>query len=234
MDHLNLLETREFANKIRLGSDIGYVIADLGLPYDCYISAGVSDEESFSRDFINRYKIPKARNFAFDGTISDYPWNYTTEIQYIRKSIGGNETETHTNLHDLIDKHRLIFLKMDIEGGEYEWFDSLTESQLSKFAQIVIEFHGITSDSWGRSYADKVRTLEKLSHTHYIIHSHGNNHRNAVNRIPDVIELTYVNKNLFSTPLSLNRSELPDPALDRPNYPGRPDHYLGFYPFVYK
>ena len=46
----------------------------------------------------------------------------------------------------------------------------------------------------------KVRTkcLEKLSNTHYIVHAHGNNYGSVVNKIPDVIELTYVNKNCFN------------------------------------
>ena len=66
--------------KIRLGvsGDGGYVIADLGAIYDCYISAGVSTEESFSRDFIaycnkNEKKLNITNSFAFDGTIETYP-----------------------------------------------------------------------------------------------------------------------------------------------------------------
>lgn len=30
------------------------------------------------------------------------------------------------------------------------------------------------------------------------IHAHGNNHGTVVNNIPDVIELTYINKNYFN------------------------------------
>lgn len=55
-DVLNLLKTYAFSDKFRLGSnqDGGYVIANLkDIKYDCYISAGISNEESFSRDFIN-------------------------------------------------------------------------------------------------------------------------------------------------------------------------------------
>ena len=49
------LKVFSFDNKIRLGEkcDGGYVIGDISGNYDCYISAGVSNEESFSRDFIN-------------------------------------------------------------------------------------------------------------------------------------------------------------------------------------
>jgi hypothetical protein len=51
--------------------------------YDCYISAGISDEESFSRDFINKYKIVKENSYGFDGTISNYPYEYTQDIQFL-------------------------------------------------------------------------------------------------------------------------------------------------------
>ena len=57
MINLELLKVYHFDKKFRCGqqSDGGYVVADLNEEYDCYISAGVSDEESFTRDFINKY-----------------------------------------------------------------------------------------------------------------------------------------------------------------------------------
>ena len=58
--------------------DGGYVLAELDGDYDCYISAGINNEESFSRDFINKYKINKNNSYGFDGTINDYPYEFTT------------------------------------------------------------------------------------------------------------------------------------------------------------
>jgi len=45
MNNRDLLQLYNFDKKIRLGSnnDGGYVIADLGVDYDCYISAGISN-----------------------------------------------------------------------------------------------------------------------------------------------------------------------------------------------
>ena len=122
---------------------------------------------------------------------------------------------------------------MDIEGGEYPWLLSLSETQLDKFKQIVIEFHGINDNSWGCCLEDKIRCLEKLSNTHYIIHAHGNNYGHTTNNIPDVIELTYVNKNYFSTEPELNTFSLPTTGLDYPNNGCRNDFDLNFYPFVH-
>jgi hypothetical protein len=132
----------------------------------------------------------------------------------------------------LTEKYDNIFLKIDIEGGEYPWLLEIDESRLDKFKQIVIEFHGITNDGWGCNYNDKIRCLEKLAQTHYIVHAHGNNHGPVVNRIPDVIELTYVNKKYFSSPPKLNTRPLPIPNLDFSNIGGPYDINLNFYPFV--
>jgi hypothetical protein len=121
---------------------------------------------------------------------------------------------------------------MDIEGGEYPWLLSLNEELLHNFKQIVIEFHGITNDGWNAVYYDKVKCLEKLAKTHYIVHAHGNNHGPVVNNFPDVIELTYVNKKYFESEPTLNTKPLPIPELDFPNKLNNKDIDLNFYPFV--
>ena len=234
MNNLELLQVYNFDKKIRFGenADGGYVLGELDEVYDCYISAGISNEESFSRDFINKYNMSEYNSFGFDGTISNYPYNYTNKISFIKKNINTFNDDNNSNLSYLINKYNNIFLKMDIEGGEYPWLLSIDESQLTKFKQIVIEFHGITNNGWGCDYDNKIKCLQKLSNTHFIIHAHGNNHGPVVNNIPDVIELTYVNKNYFKTTPELNSTQLPIPNLDYPNYYLLNDINLNFYPFV--
>jgi hypothetical protein len=234
MNNLELLKVYNFDKKVRCGttSDGGYVLAELDGGYDCYISAGISDEESFSRDFINKYNMNKDNSYGFDGTIKDYPYRYTNKISFIKKNIHNINDDKHTNLSFLTEKYNNIFLKIDIEGGEYPWLLEIDETRLDKFKQIVIEFHGITNDGWGCNYSDKIRCLEKLAQTHYIVHAHGNNHGPVVNCIPDVIELTYVNKKYFDSPPKLNARPLPIPKLDFSNIGGPYDINLNFYPFV--
>lgn len=234
MNNLELLQVHNIEKKVRCGttSDGGYVFAELDGGYDCYISAGISNEESFSRDFINKYNMTKDNSFGFDGTIQDYPYRYTNKISFIKKNIHNINDDSNTNLSFLTEKYENIFLKIDIEGGEYPWLLAIEESHLDKFKQIVIEFHGITNDGWGCNYGDKIKCLEKLAQTHYIVHAHGNNHGPVVNRIPDVIELTYVNKKYFKTPPPLNKKPLPISNLDFSNIGGPYDIDLNFYPFV--
>jgi hypothetical protein len=226
------LQVYNFDKKIRCGSncDGGYVFAELDGEYDCYISAGISNEESFSRDFINKYNINKNNSYGFDGTINDYPYHYTENIQFIKKNINNFNDENNSDLSFLTSQYNNIFLKMDIEGGEYPWLLQMDETQLSKFKQIVIEFHGITNNGWNSKYNHKVQCLVKLAKTHYIIHAHGNNYGPVVNKIPDVIELTYVNKNYFDSIPEMNMQSLPIANLDFSNN-GSKDINLNFYPF---
>ena len=234
MNNLKLLEVYNFNKKIRCGSnkDGGYVFAELDGGYDCYISAGISSEESFSRDFIKKYNICKENSYGFDGTIKKYPYKYTKDISFIKKNINSFNDDKNTNLFFLTNKYNNIFLKIDIEGGEYPWLLQIDEIQLKKFKQIVIEFHGITDNGWNCNYNDKVKCLKKLSKTHYIVHAHGNNCAPVVKGIPDVIELTYVNKNYFNSVPELNTKPLPIANLDFPNYKDEKDINLNFYPFV--
>jgi len=238
MNNIELLEVYNFDKKCRCGinSDGGYVIAELEGEYDCYISAGVSNEESFSKDFINKYNINKNNSYAFDSTIIDYPYEYTNDIQFIKKNINSFNDENNSNLEFLTKKYNNIFLKMDIEGGEYPWLLNINEDQLNKFKQIVIEFHGITNDGWGSIYNNKIKCLEKLAKTHYIVHAHGNNYGPVYNNIPDVIELTYINKNYFNLlpELELNLQILPITGLDFANNLNNNDINLNFYPFLKK
>jgi FkbM family methyltransferase len=229
---LEYLKVYNFEEKIRLGvnGDGGYVIGNVS-NYDCYVSAGISNEESFSRDFIKKFEMNKFNSFAFDGTIDNYPYQYTKDITFIKKNISSYRSKTMANLSQLINHYNNIFLKMDIEGCEYDWLLSLTQENLNKFKQIVIEFHGINDDSWGKTYDKKIECLKAISKTHYIIHAHGNTCSGTQNNIPDVIELTYLRKNYFTENPELNTTKLPIINLDFSNS-SNPDYQLNFYPFV--
>ena len=224
----------DFPNKLRLGeqNDGGYVIGELNSNYDFYISAGVSTEESFSRDFINKYNMEKNNCAAFDGTIDNYPTEYTNKIVFYKRNIAPNNNIGFANLSHFTENYNNIFLKMDIESHEYNWLLSLSNSQLNKFKQIVIEFHGINDDSWNVDLSNKIKCFEKLNETHYPIHIHGNNCGGITNNIPDTVEVTYVRKNYFEKEPELNKQSLPIKNLDFPNNPDFEDYDLNFIPFV--
>ena len=239
-------------NKIRYGKngDGGYVVADLDIEYDCYISAGIANEESFTRDFLEAHSyIGRDNSYAYDGTIDDYPWEYTKEIQFVKKNIGVLNDDKHTNLIHLTEKYNDIFLNIDIEGYEFLWLDTLTSEQLKSFKQITIEFHGLNEDNWNIdkpifNLSKKIEMIDKLNKTHYLIHAHGNNYTGFQEIlyekdfeihglwIPNVIEFTFISKDCLDSEPELNINPLPIEGLDYPNWEGMMDLPLFTYPFI--
>ena len=243
-NNLDLLTVYHFDNKIRLGDKYegGYVLGDVDTKYDCFISAGIADNCNFSFEFINKYDMNIENCFGFDGTVNHAPLNLTNKITFIKKNIGSINDDKTTNLSDLFEKYNNIFLKMDIEGGEWQWLSFMNDVYLSKISQLVIEIHGITTDSWHNmtihsfncDYNEKINCLKKINKTHFLIHAHGNNaDLVSYNGMPNVIELTYVNKKYCETVLELNSTPLPIKYLDYPNEKLCPDVNLNFPPFVH-
>jgi len=213
--------------KIRLGKDYdgGYIIADVpGIKYNLLLAGGIKDDISFEEDFVKKYGVTC---FAFDGTIDKLP-NENNRIKFMKKNIGFSNNEILTNLHGIINKRVNIFVKMDIEGHEIPWIESLRLGQLNKFNQIVIEFH--------RPFTDKeINIFNKLNINHNLIHFHGNNccgtriHNNVV--IPNIFECTYVHKKHFSSPPRLNTDTIPS-VIDMKNVRSMNDIHISHPPFV--
>ena len=237
MNILKSLDVYYINNKIRLGNkyDGGYVIADNIGGYDVYISAGIGEDESFSNDFLNKYNV--LNSGAFQYYITNLPFNFPKKLIFYKKNISDISDDKNANLRFFINNYNNIFLKMDIEGDEFLWINSLSLDDLKKFKQLVIEFHGINDNSFKYSYETKCNVFKKLSETHYLIHIHGNNfcvplctNINGKN-IPNVVELTYVRKDIIQNAI-LNKLPLPAPSLDFPCNNNICDIDLNFEPFV--
>jgi hypothetical protein len=238
-NYLNYLQVYDFPSKIRIGepTDDGWVVGDLEGGYDCYISAGVSTVDSFSRDFIAKHcGLNEYNSFAFDGGVKAYPHEYTRNISFINKSIGPTETATTTTLRTLLGRHKEVFVKMDIEGGEYPWLLSISNEQLGNIKQLVIELHGIHDNSWGCLHEIKEICFARLAHTHYLVHVHGNSWGTiGQTGMPDTVEFTYINKRYFETAglgqPALNTLPLPVAGLDYSNNAVIEDIDMNYWPF---
>jgi hypothetical protein len=213
--------------KRRLGRrhDGGYIVADV--EHNFLMSAGIGDDLSFEHDFLLCY--PNAKCVAHDGTISQLPYSLSPErFTFVPKNVGVTNSAVETNMKDLLSNTK-ICLKMDIEGAEIPWFESLSEEQMNNLDQMIIEFH------WPFS-ARETQVFKKLNTTHVLIHIHGNNHAGArlidTCVVPDVFECTYLHKRFVPT-LIVNRDALPS-VLDSPNAHSKPDIDLNHWPFVQK
>ena len=213
--------------KLRLGKDYdgGYIIAEIpNIKYTTLIAGGIETDISFEEDFINKYSDVRA--YAFDGTINNLP-KENSKITFIKKNIGYENTDLLTNIHDMVNANERIFVKMDIEGGEIPWLESLSNEQMNKFEQIVMEFH------WPFSPRE-IDAFDKINKNHYLIHFHGNNCCGIINHcgvnIPNVFECTYLHKKYFTTIPELNTDLIPG-ILDMKNT-NKDEIYINYPPFV--
>ena len=216
--------------KMRLGrnNDGGYVICDIqNINYNLLLSCGISDDISFEEDFCNKYNTTAC--YAFDGTIENITIS-NKNISFFKQNINNYNDDKNTNLHSTIEMFDNIFLKMDIEGYEIPWINSLNVKQLNKFSQIVIEFH------FPFSYKE-VHAFDILNETHILVHFHGNNccgvrNHKGVN-IPNVFECTYVHKRHYSPPYIFNTDVIPG-VLDMNNLSNINEIIIDYEPFVFK
>ena len=225
---IDLLKVYKLKNtKIRLGkeNDGGYVILD-GFSYDILIGCGISADISFETQFINKYDVDC---YAFDGTVEDLP-QPNTRIKFIKKNISKRNSLTETNLRELISKYNNIFLKMDIEGSEYSWINTLKDDDLNRIKQIAIEFHwpfGFFGARW--------RSIRKLTNTHYLCHIHANNgpgvRKVGKHLIPNVFECTFIRKKDINYIPVLNDEKFPT-KLDMKCVAGMDDIILDGFPYV--
>lgn len=227
-------------DKQRLGrnADGGYIICDIpNIEYDLFLSGGVGKDISFEEDFLQKY--PKVPCYAFDPGCKKLPQRvpgvdtiYAEMINVVTKKIGKHEKGNETNLINYLCSYKNVFVKLDIEGGEYNLWEALTDEHMNKIAQLVIEIHP-TDFSVFKSF------ILKTHKTHELFHVHCNNVVSLADYsydidgipIPMLIELTYVRKDLLNFSLEKNKSPLPS-SLDKPNMAHLKDISLNYYPFV--
>jgi hypothetical protein len=178
--------------------DGGYVIVDDLRSSDVLFSIGVGENISFDK----RCEFFVSKVVLVDHTVPNF-YPPTGNFEMIRKPlVPGDMPETGVTINQLIDQHPKAedyILKVDIEGDEWRIFSELNSSQILKFRQIILEFHGLNS------FVDldgKLSVLEKLASTHTPIVLHANNqgsHRFISGMfIPDVLEVTWVRTNSYS------------------------------------
>ena len=115
-----------------------------------------------------------------------------------------------------------IVLKIDIEGDEYKIVEDVC--RYSKLVDLlIIEFH--QTERMNIEFSNSISMLKEFFH---LVHTHGNNFDLvADNGIPNVVELTFVNRSVFKGEYEKIRN-LPIPKIDYPCNPGKLDINLSF------
>lgn len=208
-------------------NDGGYIVCMIpDIKYDLFLSGGLSNDISFENDFCEYY--PEIPCFAFDGTNESLPSPAHENIIFVKKNIGFENNNEIDNLHHYIRYKKNVFIKMDIEEGEYPWMKSMTSDLFKNISQLVIEIH------WPYNRDDTKEFFDKLNENFYLVHFHGNNYSSFVNYqnvpMPEVFECTYVNKKHFDCEPQLNDTAFPI-SIDQPNNVTCPEMYFHYPPF---
>jgi hypothetical protein len=156
---------------------------------------------------------------------------------YLHKAIGyklkfyseglANKKEDHydsfqNHITRFKDNNRKIFLKIDIDGGEYKIFkDANFIAALKNVVQLAVEFHNVKENLSELKYI-----IESISDKLSLIHIHGNNWGGTFEyggkQVPNVLELTFI-ANDYLTKKQFDTEDYPIAGLDFPNKPSLPD-----------
>ena len=216
---------------VRIGQqnrDGGYIMVNNfqlgGIAY----SFGINNDVSWDNAMANLgYNIQ-----MYDHTINMLPY-YIEGFYFHREGISGIDQEDaplktlkyyiNKNGHN---KAKNMILKMDVEGVEWDFLETVDSRLLKKFDQITFEYHGLIQTK----YKNKIiNQLKKLNKTHQLVHLHGNNSGYMLKIhdviFPNVMEATYVNKDKYEF---VENDEIYLPIdIDMPNDAARSDIILG-------
>lgn len=183
---------------VRIGGqgDGGYVMADPGHNGIAY-SFGVSSYAPWDLEMANRgFKV-----FQYDGTI-DAPPNLHPNMHFFKNNVSGlpvpppgEKTIQQIFSENGHDSNTNIVLQCDIEGAEWDLFENMSPLELSKFKQIIVEFHSL--DPHQDRFQRYLKILQKINQTHVSVHVHFNNH-SSITYIPGhvmlgtLLEITYI------------------------------------------
>lgn len=220
---------------VRLGgeNDGGYVMLDSLEPPAVTVaySFGVGHDVSWDAAVAAR----GVDVLLYDHTVRSLPAP-VPRARFVRQGIRGAEPlagcrtlaeilsdNGHSDRTDLV-------LKLDIEGAEWPVIAEAPERTLGQFAQIAIEFHGMSRAATPRGHAAIVAALSKLAATHVPVHVHGNSYHTPLwigdLVLPDVLEVTWARSRDHEGRF-VPRDEPFPTDLDRPTLPDRPDLFLG-------
>ena len=216
----------------RVGSenDGGYVIWPHISKNTELLSFGIGDNVDFEEQMSALVK----RIHAFDGSIDLLP-RLVPKLEFHQLFVSSAKTTNSIDISEILSgiSCPILILKIDIEGSEWDVLDQISEAELRRFDQIVGEFHGLTSSTKGFDLKRKIEILEKIHSNFYLTNSHPNNwsHFNIVHGvpIPDVVELSFVRKDLPSTFHKIPSRELRENQelnLNRPCNPKKPDYII--------
>jgi hypothetical protein len=216
-------------NKIRIGrkNDGGYIFLNDFKNIKIAYSFGINYEISFEKELADR----NIDIYMYDHTINILPFENS---KFHWKKIGlcgikstDQNMQNMKTLTELIQenghlKEDNMILKMDIEGYEWEVFQSLPFNIFRLFKFIVVEFHFEDSE------IEYYNILKRILITHKIFHIHCNNCGEMINlkgfKMCQALEVSFIQKQGYK--FIKDNNIYPIEGLDYKNCPGEDFNYI--------
>jgi len=208
---------------IRLGSekDGGYLLPnDLEGIRQC-ISPGVSNNMSFETEVWDKFEI---ESLMYDGSC-DAPSSITSNQKFYQLFVGAVDKPNYISMSEIIKEHvpykdQDLLGQIDIEEGEYEFIKYASQSDVSKFRILIIEFHNLEMWLNAKFFNETVLPIfDKLNFSFDLVHNHPNTacgyYKYKGVKFPKVVELTFHRKDRAKSYGGF--AELPHP-LDKDNF----------------
>ena len=210
-------------NKIRIGrkNDGGYILLNDFKNIKIAYSFGINSEISFEKELADR----NIDIYMYDHTINILPFE-NTKFHWKKIGLCGIKS-TDQNMKTLFEliqenghlKEDNMILKIDIEGYEWEVFQSLPFNIFSQFKFIIVEFHFEDSE------IEYYNILKRILITHKIFHIHCNNCGEMINikglKMCQALEISFIQKQGYK--FSKDNNIYPIEGLDYKNCPGNED-----------
>lgn len=225
----DVTEAHEFS-RIGGGGDGGYVMVEPFSSTHIAYSFGIGDDIAWEKDMAAKgYDV-----YMYDHTIEALPED-DGAFHWQKTGLSGDLNEKDGRLKPLksllVENGHLgekgLLLKMDIEGYEWEVFETISEETLDCFDQIVVELHGLLDPALHKSIET---ALQRLTSAFKAVHVHANNGGEIDYCgdlvMPNLLEVTFVNRKTFE--LRSSKKVFPT-EFDRPNVPLFPEVKLGIW-----
>jgi hypothetical protein len=220
----------------RLGrdNDGGYIVPEKAVKVaDALFGYGISDDNSFEEDFSNKYGKP---SYGFDCGVHGFKGK-STLFTFVEECIGTAESlhlkdvssKKVSSFTEQLDRCQLrdkkVFVKMDIEGGEYKAFEGILPNP-KNVTGLVFELHFLYDIT---EINQAIKLLSDLRKDFILLHVHIVNYdfphsayqsKNVVGQFQKVLELTYINRSLVDT-FEISKNQKYPTEMDMPNDPER-------------
>ena len=202
------------------------------------VTYGVAGDIRYEAEYASKYKKPA---YLFDHTV-DQPREPAPGLLFTKEGLG----KDIPNCSEFLDNYKRlgikgdVLLKIDIEGGEYDYFNKTDLAGMSLVTTgILLEVHWLDDANNMKKF---IPMMERLKEFYVLTHIHGNNWGGTFDyiqrisstkftgiTIPKVFELTFTNKR-FVDYMAPDTQKYPIKGLDIRNCanPGMEDYSLDF------